>query len=128
MNISKASKATGLSVRMIRFYEAQGISCTARRASSGYREFGADDIATLRFIRNARDLGFELREIRQLLDHWRRGNGNAGEVVSVAVSRLTKIRSAESRISARRASLESILQSSRGRPLPDCEFLGRLAA
>lgn len=128
MNISKASKLTGLSARMIRFYEAEGVSRLAARGTSGYRTFGPEDIATLRFIRNARDLRFELPEIRRLIEHWRQGTESAQDIQEIVEAKLLKLRSDESRIRASRILLESILQCSTWRSQPECELIEYLTA
>lgn len=128
MNISKVSKITGISARMIRFYEAEGVVVSSRRDASGYRDFDPENIANLRFIRNARELGFELREIRQLLEMWRKGPGKGGEIIAVVEPRLAKLRSSELRIKASRVLLESLLGCGKAGPSSECEFLEYLAA
>ncbi|MBY4677589.1 Cu(I)-responsive transcriptional regulator [Marinobacterium arenosum] len=67
MNISQAASQTGLSSKTIRFYEQQGIIRPAARAENGYRTYNAAQIAQLRFIKRARDLGFSLQESHELL-------------------------------------------------------------
>lgn len=118
---------TGLSARMIRFYEAEGVSRIAARGASGYRTFSPDDIATLRFIKNARDLQFELPEIRRLLEHWRQGTGSAPDIQALVAAKLAKLRSEESRIRASRILLESILQCGTRRSEHECELVEYLA-
>ena len=71
MNIGQASKATGVSAKMIRYYEQTGLIPAADRTSSGYRDYSDKDIHMLRFIRRARDLGFSVAEIGDLLGLWR---------------------------------------------------------
>jgi DNA-binding transcriptional MerR regulator len=82
MNIGEASRITGLSRRSIRHYEASGIIGQAQRESSGYRSYGPDDIRTLRFVRNARRLGFELKEIASLVRHWRTGPQDDADIMA----------------------------------------------
>src|SRR3546814_6724819 len=65
MNIGQASKQSGVSQRMIRHYEAIGLTPKAARRESGYRDYDERDVHTLHFIRRARDLGFPIEEIGQ---------------------------------------------------------------
>ena len=71
MNIGQASKATGVSTKMIRYYESVGLIRPADRTDSNYRDFGAADVNELRFIRRSRNLGFSVEEIGRLLALWR---------------------------------------------------------
>ena len=70
MQIGDASKATGVSAKMIRHYESIGLIPVADRRTSNYRDYGAEDVHRLGFIRRARDLGFSIEEIRELLKLW----------------------------------------------------------
>ena len=71
MNIGQASKASGISAKMIRYYESIDLIQVAGRTGSGYRMYGTDDVHVLRFIRQARTLGFPIEQIRQLLTLWK---------------------------------------------------------
>ena len=67
MNIGQASEASGVTAKMIRYYESIGLMPAAGRSASGYRVYGAQDVHVLRFIRRAQELGFSLDEIGELL-------------------------------------------------------------
>lgn len=67
MNIGQASEASAVSERMIRHYEKIGLVPTAARSRSGYRDYSAGDVRRLRFIADARGLGFSMAEIGELL-------------------------------------------------------------
>ena len=71
MNIGQASQASGVSVKMIRHYEAIGLLPKMARTSANYRLYRDNDIHTLRFIRRARTLGFSMKDIQELVGLWR---------------------------------------------------------
>jgi len=77
MNIGQASKASGVTTKMIRYYDEIGLVRPASRTDSNYREYDARQINELRFIKRARSLGFSMDEITQLLSLWRE-RGRAG--------------------------------------------------
>ena len=70
MNIGEAAKSSGVSAKMIRHYEELGLLPQARRTESGYRQYDANEVHTLRFIRHSRDVGFSLPEIAELVGLW----------------------------------------------------------
>ena len=67
MNIGQAAKASGVSAKMIRYYESISLIPEAARTAAGYRVYRDSEVHTLQFIRRARDLGFSLKSIAQLL-------------------------------------------------------------
>ena len=80
MNIGEAASASGVSAKMIRYYEQIDLIPPAGRTEAGYRIYDDDAIATLRFVRRARDLGFSVEEMAALLALWRDKNGASAEV------------------------------------------------
>jgi MerR family mercuric resistance operon transcriptional regulator len=67
LTVGALARTAGVGVQTIRFYERQGLLQEAPRSSSGYRTFATDAVTRLRFIRRAQELGFTLREIRELI-------------------------------------------------------------
>ena len=78
LNIGEAAEASGVSAKMIRHYEAIGLMPAPQRTEAGYRQYGDTDVHMLRFIRHARDLGFSIKEIGELLGLWHNRRGRAG--------------------------------------------------
>ena len=70
LNIGEAARRSGVSPKMIRHYELQGLIRNARRTDAGYRLYDNADVHTLQFVRRARGLGFSMREVAQLLGLW----------------------------------------------------------
>lgn len=65
--IGKVAEQAGVGVETIRYYEREGLLPKPARLASGYRQYDPDTIDRLRFIRHAKDLGFSLDQVRELL-------------------------------------------------------------
>ena len=126
MNIGQASKATGVSQRMIRHYEAIGLIPKAARRDSGYRDYDERDVHTLRFIRRARDLGFPIEEIGKLLALWQDRGRASADVKSLALARTAELKRKARELDAMRRSLEHLAANCHGDERPDCPILGGL--
>ncbi len=70
MNIGEAARRSGVTAKMIRYYEQSGLIPEVARTDAGYRSYTDADVHRLRFVRRARDLGFTVREISELLSLW----------------------------------------------------------
>src|SRR5690625_3524832 len=92
MNIGEAAKASGVSAKMIRYYEQTGLIPPARRNQSGYRVYSDNDIHRLHFIRQARDLGFSVGEIGALLDLWNNSDRHSADVKKLAQAHISELR------------------------------------
>jgi Cu(I)-responsive transcriptional regulator len=127
MNIGKASAKSGVSQRMIRHYEAINLIPKAARRDSGYRDYDERDVHTLRFIRRARDLGFPIEEIGQLLALWQDRGRASADVKALASARAEELKRKEKEIQAMRRSLEQLARTCHGDDRPDCPILEDLA-
>jgi MerR family transcriptional regulator, copper efflux regulator len=127
VNIGQASKASGVSQRMIRHYEGIGLIPKAARRHSGYRDYDERDVHTLRFIRRARDLGFPIEEIGKLLALWQDRSRASADVKALATARAEELRRKELEIQAMRRSLEKLARTCHGDGRPDCPILEDLA-
>ena len=126
LNIGDASKATGVSAKMIRHYESIGLIPKAKRTYSGYRLYSENELHELRFIRSARDLGFSIASIGELLKLWRDKRRPSTRVKALA---LEQIRMLEGRIrdmQAMKATLERLARHCHGDDRPECPILEEL--
>lgn len=126
MNIGQASKQSGVSQRMIRHYEAIALIPKAARRDSGYRDYDPSDVHTLRFIRRARDSGFPIEEIRQLLALWQDRSRASADVKAIALARAAELRRKAKELDEMRKSLEALAKSCHGDERADCPILGGL--
>jgi MerR family copper efflux transcriptional regulator len=128
MNIGQASKASGISQRMIRHYEKIGLIPAAARRDSGYRDYSHADVHRLRFIANARDLGFPIEEIRKLLDLWSDRGRASSEVKALAESRAADLGRKADALQAMRHALLNLATRCHGDDRPDCPILTSLSS
>ena len=126
MNIGRVSLASGVSQRMIRHYEKIGLIAPASRRDSGYRDYGERDLHTLRFIGRARDVGFSIEEIRQLLALWNDRDRSSADVKALALARAAELKRKARELNEMRRSLEHLASRCHGDDRPDCPILGSL--
>lgn len=126
MKIGQISKASGVSQRMIRHYELIGLIPQAARRDSGYRDYDERDLHTLRFIGRARDLGFPIEEIRQLLALWQDRSRSSADVKALALSRAADLGRKALLLEEMRRTLERLAADCHGDDRPDCPILDNL--
>ena len=127
MNIGEASRRSGVSQRMIRHYEHIGLISPPPRRNSGYRDYDARDVHRLRFIANARDLGFSIAEIGILLELWDNRERASGEVKDLALRHIGELEGKIARLEAMRDTLRELAARCHGDARPDCPILHGLA-
>lgn len=127
MNIGEAARATGVSAKMIRHYESVGLFPQARRTDAGYRLYGEKELATLRFIRHSRDLGFSIEQIRMLLDLWQNRRRPSRQVKALAQAHLEEIDQKLRELEAMKATLAHLVHCCAGDDRPDCPIIETLA-
>lgn len=123
MKIGPASEASGVSQRMIRHYEKIGLVPAPPRRDSGYRDYSDTDVHRLRFIANARDLGFPIEEIGTLLSLWDNRGRSSSEVKALATSRANELNRKARALDAMRATLLDLAGRCQGDDRPDCPIL-----
>ena len=127
MNIGEAAAAAGLSPRMARHYEQIGLTPKALRRDSQYRDYSTSDVHRLRFIARARDLGFPIDEIGELLALWSDRTRASADVKALANARIADLRQRERALHAMRHSLEHLVATCSGGDRPDCPIMDELA-
>lgn len=126
MNISDVSKITGLSARQIREYEKLGLLNKVNRSDSGYRHFGDSQLKRLQFIKHARDVGFSLAQIQDLLALQDDNQRSNAIVKALTQSHISELSEKIERLQAMKATLQAWHDSCRGDGSPNCSILDGL--
>ena len=126
MNIGAASEVSGVSQRMIRHYEKIGLIPSPARRDSGYRDYSPDDVHRLSFIAHARDLGFPIDEIGELLSLWSDQSRASADVKALALARAEELGRKARALDAMRSSLLDLASRCRGDSRPECPILDGL--
>jgi Cu(I)-responsive transcriptional regulator len=127
VNIGQASKLTGVSAKMIRHYEGLGLLPPPPRTDSGYRLFDANAIHALHFIRRARDLGFGMADIAQLLDLWRNRRRSSASVKKLALAHVDALQERIKALEAMKRTLSQLADQCHGDARAACPILDDLA-
>ena len=126
MNIGQAAQATGISAKMIRYYDEIGLVRPSARTASNYREYDARQVNELRFIRRARSLGFSMAEITRLLSLWRDRERPSREVKAIADKHIADLDARIAEMQAMADALRHLSHGCAGDDRPDCPILADL--
>lgn len=128
MNIGSAARRSGVPAKTIRYYESIGLIPAAGRSAAGYRVYGEREVETLRFIQQARALGFPVKDVASLLALWHDRGRASAEVRALASGHIAGIDARIARLQAIRGTLAALVDRCHGDERPDCPILDRLAA
>ncbi|MDZ4070066.1 MAG: Cu(I)-responsive transcriptional regulator [Tabrizicola sp.] len=126
MNIGEAAKASGVSAKMIRYYESTGLIPAAVRTGSGYRVYSDTEVQMLRFIRRSRDLGFPVEKIEELLALWRDRSRQSADVKRLALDQIDGLERKICEMQAMMDTLRHLAEACCGDHRPDCPILADL--
>ena len=127
VNIGQAAKLSGVSAKMIRHYEEVGLIPAASRTESGYRQYNEADVHSLRFIRHARDLGFSIAQIGELVGLWQNRRRSSSRVKALALAHVAELESKVAKLQAMKDTLQHLAHCCHGDDRPECPILDRLA-
>ncbi|WP_312992162.1 Cu(I)-responsive transcriptional regulator [Achromobacter animicus] len=126
MNIGQAAKESGISAKMIRYYESIGLISPPVRTNSGYRVYSEHDVHTLRFVRRARDLGFSVEQMNELLALWQDRSRASADVKRIALEHVEELERKAKALREMAATLKHLAQHCHGDERPDCPILENL--
>ncbi len=126
MTIGQAAKASGISAKMLRYYERVGLLPDPPRTDAGYRLYAPEDVHTLRFVRRARDLGFSVEQILNLLGLWQDRTRASADVKSVAAAHVRELRDKIEAMEQMARTLEDLIAHCHGDERPECPILEEL--
>ena len=127
MNIGEASSATGVSAKMIRYYESIGLIRAPLRTDSNYRVYGEDEVHMLRFVKRARTLGFSVEETATLLSLWQDKSRASAEVKHIATGHIAALETKIAELQGMVKTLKHLAHCCGGDNRPDCPILDDLA-
>jgi len=127
MNIGQAAAASGVSAKMIRYYESIGLMPKIVRTESGYRVYSEHDVHTLRFIRRARDLGFSVEQIADLVSLWQDRERASKDVKTIALEHVSVLERKIRELQEMASTLKHLARTCHGDGRPQCPILEELA-
>lgn len=126
MQIGRAAQVSGISAKMIRHYETIGLIPSASRRDSNYRDYSNNDVHQLSFIRRARDLGFSMDEIRDLLRLWADSKRSSAEVKKLALEHIKDLNGRITVLQEMRDTLTKLANACDGNNRPHCPIIHEL--
>jgi MerR family transcriptional regulator, copper efflux regulator len=126
VNIGEASARSGVSAKMIRYYEEIGLLPEPDRRESGYRVYNESDVHRLRFVRRSRDFGFPVERIRDLLRLWNDRKRPSAEVKRIAEAHVAELDKKIGELTALRDSMKDLARRCHGDQRPNCPILADL--
>jgi Cu(I)-responsive transcriptional regulator len=127
LTIGRASAASGVSAKMIRHYEREGLLPPAARTPGNYRVYDRNDLHTLRFVHRARRLGFTVPQLRALLGLWRDRGRSSARVRALALEHVAELDRRIAELAAMRDTVAALADRCRGDARPECPILDDLA-
>ena len=127
MKIGELATATATKVETVRYYEKIGLLRAPARSAANYRDYASEHLARLSFIRRARDLGFTLEAVRELLALSDDAGQSCEAVDEIASAHLAEVERKIGDLSALRSELTRVLGSCRHGTIADCKIIESLA-
>ena len=128
INISEAAAAAGVTPKMIRHYESLGLIPLAERTEAGYRLYTKREVDMLRFVRQARGLGFPIPQIDALLRLWQDDHRESRDVREVAQVQLAQLQQRRKELDEMASTLEALVHACAGDDKSCCPILAQLSA
>lgn len=124
LTIGRVARSAGLAIDTLRYYEREGLLEKPARTTSGYRHYTTDVVARLRFIRQAKELGFSLREIKELLTLRVEAGRSCADVRARAEAKIADVEQRVATLMRMKRALAKLASSCSGRgPTSNCPIL-----
>jgi MerR family copper efflux transcriptional regulator len=128
VNIGEAARLSGVSAKMVRHYEGLGLLPRVARTDNGYRQYSEAEVHTLRFIKRARDLGFSMEEIAELVGLWQNRRRASANVRRVAQKHADDLAQRIAAMQDMQKTLRHLIHCCHGDERPECPILEELAS
>lgn len=126
MNIGQAAKQSGISAKMIRYYEDIGLLPASKRTDAGYRMYSEEDIKTLKFIQHSRELGFSTEQMKELMSLWKNEGRQSAEVKALTQKHIDALNKKIADLQAMVSALQQSVDCCAGNQQAECEILNQI--